>query len=299
MQQGIVVDSVSRSYGKVRAVDGLSFEVRPGETFGFLGPNGAGKSTTLHILIGLLKPDSGSVSIAGCADPTQPSVRSNIGFAPQSLALYEELSGRDNLSFFASLHSMTSAHRRERVGFALDFCGLADRADSRVSTWSGGMKRRLNLACALLHDPPVLLLDEPMVGVDPQSRNHMFETIEKLRLEGRTIIYTTHYMEEAARLCDRVGIIDSGKMLAIGTPEELIRKHGGNSTVVLCFDGPIPAGLPAQSAVNGGTVRLPSPDPFGLVASLAGQGIRPDSLRIDRPDLEKVFLALTGRKLRV
>ncbi len=214
-------------YGDITAVDGISFEVARGETFGLLGPNGAGKTTTINMIVGALHPDSGSVVVDGELDPTRPSARLKIGTAPQSLALYGDLTAEENLTFFGTLYGLGGARLRGRVEWALEFSGLAARRRHRVGTYSGGMQRRLNLVCGLLHDPPVILLDEPTVGVDPQSRNLIFESIEALRKQGRTILYTTHYMEEAERLCDRVAIMDRGKILALDRVEALLLRYGG------------------------------------------------------------------------
>jgi ABC-2 type transport system ATP-binding protein len=223
----IAVRDLRKTFGDIAAVDGISFEVAPGETFGLLGPNGAGKTTTINMIVGALRPDAGSVVIDGEPDPTRPAARLKIGTAPQSLALYNDLTGEENLAFFGTLYGLAGDRLRERVGWALEFSGLAARRRSRVGTYSGGMQRRLNLVCGLLHDPPVILLDEPTVGVDPQSRNLIFENIEALRKRGRTVLYTTHYMEEAERLCDRVAIIDRGRILALDTVAALRERHGG------------------------------------------------------------------------
>ena len=204
----IEVCDLQKSFGATAAVGGVSFGVRDGETFGLLGPNGAGKSTTIGMLTGAIRPDGGSIRINGSQSPTDASTRKEIGFAPQNLALYEELSAVENVTFFGRLYQLFGKELRERVGWALEFAGLLDRQKDRVKTFSGGMKRRLNLAVALVHNPRVIFLDEPTAGVDPQSRNHIFERIEELRSQGRTVVYTTHYMEEAQRLCDRVAIID-------------------------------------------------------------------------------------------
>lgn len=261
---------LKKSYGSIRAVDGVTFEVKKGETLGLLGPNGAGKTTTVHILVGALRSEAGEVRIDGTTDPSRPEIRRKIGFAPQALSLYTELSAAENLEFFGRLYGLSGRVLRERVGWALQFSGLQERQHERVRTYSGGMQRRLNLACALVHDPPVLLLDEPMVGVDPQSRNHIFESIEALKREGRTILYTTHYMEEAQRLCDRVAILDYGKLLALDRVDALIERYGGPAVLEL--------------EVNGEMVRF------------QGQSFR--LLKFEQPDLEHVFLALTGKRLR-
>lgn len=225
--EAVSVRDLRRSYGPILAVDGISFDVQPGECFGLLGPNGAGKTTTIHMIVGVLPPDSGEVRIEGQSDPTRPSVRARLGMAPQSLAIYQELTGEENLRFFGTLYGLSGGRLDERTEMALEFAGLASRRKDRVATYSGGMQRRLNLVAALLHDPPVILMDEPTVGVDPQSRNLIFENIEALKRLGRTIVYTTHYMEEAERLCDRVAIVDQGKLLALDTVEALLRAHGG------------------------------------------------------------------------
>jgi ABC-2 type transport system ATP-binding protein len=232
----IEVERLRKTYGTLVAVDGLSFEVAAGECFGLLGPNGAGKSTTIHCVVGALKPDAGSVRIDGETDPTRPAVRRRIGIAPQPIALYEDFSAEENLQFFGKLYGMGGAVLRERVEMALEFSGLASRRKDRVAAYSGGMQRRLNLVCGILHDPPVILLDEPTAGVDPQSRNHIFENIEALKRLGRTIVYTTHYMEEAQRLCDRVAIMDQGKILALDTVAGLLSAYGGEPVRRVIFE---------------------------------------------------------------
>jgi ABC-2 type transport system ATP-binding protein len=223
---------VRKSFGKTVAVDGLSLSVRKGEVLGLLGPNGAGKSTSVSLAVGLLAPDAGTVTIDG-GNPSDPAVRQRIGVAPQALAIYDLLSGEENLRFFGQVYGLSGAALEARVAWCLEFVGLTDRRKDWAGGYSGGMKRRLNLAAALLHDPDLLLLDEPTVGVDPQSRNSIFESIESLHRQGRTVIYTTHYMEEAARLCDRIAIVDHGQLLALGTVDDLIAQHGGEATVVV------------------------------------------------------------------
>ncbi len=295
---------VSKSFGDQIAVDGLSFEINAGETFGLLGPNGAGKTTTISMLIGLLKPDSGEVAIGGkeglSNDPTDPQVRRMIGVAPQQLSLYDELTGYENLKFFGQLYGLSGSYLSERIQWALDFAKLADRQNDRIDTYSGGMKRRINIAVAMIHDPQIVLLDEPTVGVDPQSRNHIFDCIEQLRSDGLTVLYTTHYMEEAQRLCDRVAIIDHGKMLAIDTVKGLLDRYGGASVVAGSLPQP-PEGNPfgdRSVTLDGNDFRFESNQPIADIAELSNGGVEFNSVTIAQPDLESVFLSLTGRSLR-
>jgi ABC-2 type transport system ATP-binding protein len=287
---------VKKSYGDHVAVNGLSLDVPQGKTLGLLGPNGAGKTTTLHLLIGLLKPDAGQISIAGSTIVKSSEVRSLIGIAPQTLSLYDELTAEENLRFFGRLYGLNGPRLRERVDWALDFGKLQDRRRHRVQTYSGGMKRRLNFACALLHEPKLVLLDEPTVGVDPQSRNHIFEGIRQLQESGLTIIYTTHYMEEAQRLCDLVAIIDNGRLLELGTVNELIQRHGGVSVITgECSVAP-PESWPG--VWDGRTWRLESERPLQMLQQLAVETTWFTRLQIEQPDLESVFLRLTGKSLR-
>src|SRR6202167_5893450 len=218
------VNGLTKNYGKLVAVDGVSFRADSGATIGLLGPNGAGKTTTVSIIAGLLSPDSGEVLIEGrqVKSDTDP-VKLKIGLVPQDMALYDQLSARDNLTSFAALYSLSGAKATQAIDGALQLVELSDRAADKVATFSGGMKRRLNLAAALLHDPQILLLDEPTVGVDPQSRNAIFDNLETLKKRGKTLVYTTHYMEEAARLCDRLIIVDHGKVVANDTLQGLFR----------------------------------------------------------------------------
>jgi ABC-2 type transport system ATP-binding protein len=275
--------NVRKAFGAIVAVDGLSLSIRRGEVFGLLGPNGAGKTTTVNMAVGLLKPDQGTIELDEAGSPHRPDVRRTIGVATQALALYDELTGEENLSFFGKLQGLTGRRLAERVGWALEFVALADRRRDRVKTYSGGMKRRLNIAVAVIHDPPLLLLDEPTVGVDPQSRNAIFENILALRKQGRTVVYTTHYMEEAQRLCDRVGIIDHGRLLALDTVERLIAVHGGKSILL--------------AERTSGEVRVETDDPLAELLRLQKEGPL-QRFRVERPDLERVFLHLTGRELR-
>jgi ABC-2 type transport system ATP-binding protein len=277
------LNNLRKCFGTLVAVDDLSLEIQPGEIFGLLGPNGAGKSTTVHLAIGLLTPDRGSVSIKGLGSPASPEVRSHIGIAPQMLSLYGSLSARENLEFFGRMYGLSGRLLAGRVAAALEFVGLTDRRSDAVKNFSGGMKRRLNLAAAILHEPELILLDEPTVGVDPQSRNSIFENILDLQKHGRTIIYTTHYMEEAERLCNRVGIMDRGKMLALDTIAGLLAGHGGGAALVV--------------QTVGGEIRLETNDPLSELNRLAGQG-PVGYFRVERTNLEQVFLNLTGRHLR-
>ncbi len=286
----LTLTSVRKAFGPLVAVDGLSLDVRPGEVFGLLGPNGAGKTTTISMAVGLFAPDRGRVGIGEHGAPTDPAVRAKIGVAPQALALYDDLTAEENLRFFASLYGAYAVVPPTRAGEVLERVGLTARRRDRVKTFSGGMKRRLNLGAALLHDPPMLLLDEPTAGVDPQSRNNILEMVAALRAEGRTVVYTTHYMEEAARVCDRVAIMDRGRLLALGTVDELVARHGGRSTVTL-----------ERGEVR---ERIATMDPLGELTRVLGPGGANASgadltgVRVERPNLETVFLSLTGRSLR-
>jgi ABC-2 type transport system ATP-binding protein len=267
----------------VVAVDGVSLTVRKGEVFGLLGPNGAGKSTTIGMATGLISPDEGTVNIEGAGAPTTSTARLHLGVAPQELALYEQLTGEENLRFFGKLYELSGDALSKRVDTVLELVGLSPRRQDRVVTYSGGMKRRLNLAVALIHDPPLLLLDEPTAGVDPHSRNNLIDVVRKLASEGRTIIYTTHYMEEASKLCDRIAIMDKGKVLAQGTLSELTAAHGGHTVVTVSH--------------GDSQERIETADPLKEIARVMAAGTA-TNVRIDAPDLESVFLALTGRSMR-
>jgi ABC-2 type transport system ATP-binding protein len=279
----IQLENVSRSFGDLTAVSQFSVEIPAGEIFGLLGPNGAGKSTLISMLSGQLLPTSGSVLVNGLS-PVSIAAKRKLGIAPQSLAVYEELSAQANVEFFGRLYGLNGDELKSACSRALEFVGLSERATDRVEHYSGGMKRRLNLALALLHDPDVLLLDEPTVGVDPQSRNRLFESVLALKARGKTIVYTTHYMEEAEKLCDRVAIVEHGKLLALDTVDQLIRKHGGDSDL--------------RYSSAGVSHSIKTSDPLAEIQKLlAGAGDIND-LSLTRPNLEHVFLNLTGRHLR-
>jgi ABC-2 type transport system ATP-binding protein len=279
----IRIEGVSKQFGDLLAVDNLSLEIFQGEVFGLLGPNGAGKSTIISMISGQQLPTSGNLTVSNQRPVSKESKRL-IGVAPQAIALYEELTAIDNLEFFGSLYGMGRAELKSRSGEVLEFVGLTGRAKDRVEKYSGGMKRRLNLAVTLMHEPDILLLDEPTAGVDPQSRNKLFESVLALQEQGKTIVYTTHYMEEAERLCSRVGILDHGSLLALDSVDGLIDEFGGEIQLsVTTADGVISQGTDQPIA--------------DLQVMLAGQADIRD-LRLRRPDLEKVFLNLTGRHLR-
>ncbi len=294
----ISIENLQKKYGDIKAVDSLSFEIQKGETFGLLGPNGAGKTTTINMIVGILKPDSGRIILNGETDPTQKKIRRQIGNTPQTLAIYENLTAEENLIFFGKLYNLCGKVLKQRVKYCLDLVGLTNRKDDLAKTFSGGMKRRLNLAAAIIHEPQILLFDEPTVGVDPQSRNFIFENIEKMKSDGKTIIYTTHYMEEAERLCDRVAIIDQGKILELNTVDNLIDSHGGKSTVVAELSlSQNPKEITAFEIRNN-KIIVETDKPIDIIKELSALDIKFKSIHINRPDLEKVFLNLTGRRLR-
>jgi ABC-2 type transport system ATP-binding protein len=298
-----------KSYGSREVVAGVSFSAGQGEIVGLLGPNGAGKTTIVSMLCGLVAPDSGSIAIAGEAIRGDTSeVKRRIGLVPQDLALYEDLSARGNLELFGALYGVSGANLHERCTYALDLVGLADRAKDKPRTFSGGMQRRLNMACALVHDPDILLLDEPTVGVDPQSRNAIFDNLETLRARGKTLVYTTHYMEEAERLCDRVVIIDHGNVVASDTLQGLYRLlpaaeslelevEGSADVKMLAREPGVKSAEQTNSKLTVGIDDLSRDLPM-VLAWLAASGHVVHRVTSGHATLENVFLALTGRQLR-
>jgi len=307
----LAVNDLRKRYGDLEAVRGVSFRIHEGETYGLLGPNGAGKTTTISMVCGLLTPDGGSVSVDGQAvDVGAVAAKAGIGFVPQELAIYPDLSARENLAFFGRLYGLGGTTLKARMDEVLELVGLADRAKERTDHFSGGMQRRLNIAIGLLHRPRLLLLDEPTVGVDPQSRNAILESIAALGRAGMAILYTTHYMEEAERLCDRVGIIDGGEIRAEGTRRELVELVGQRDEVRLTASGDLAAAAKAAGAVPGvagaavrdGVIELVVDDARGLLPRLLeaahGAGAVVRGVDVVQPDLEAVFLHLTGRALR-
>ncbi|MEZ0325471.1 MAG: ABC transporter ATP-binding protein [Fimbriimonas sp.] len=293
----VTATNLRKTYGPITAVEDVSFEIKKGELFGLLGPNGAGKSTTIGMLVGAVNPDSGAVDLKNQGPPTLPKNRQLVGLAPQSLALYDELTAKENLQFYGAIYGLSAERLKDRVEWCLTFAGLNDRANHLVKTFSGGMKRRVNMAAALIHEPELVLFDEPTVGVDPQSRNYIFDSIQALKEGGTTILYTTHYMEEAQRLCDRVAIMDKGKILALDTVDGLLQKYGGTSVLTAELMDPEMV-APVGATIDGSHLRMETREPLKDLASLSDSGAKFKTLRIDRPDLESVFLSLTGRSLR-
>ncbi len=305
------VEGLSKSYGKAQAVADVSFQVDAGESFGLLGPNGAGKSTTIKLLFGLLPPDSGTIWVDGRTLAKDPlAVKRCLGYVPQEVALYPELSAQENLRFWGRLYGLSGQELERQVAGALEIVGLSDRARGRVSTFSGGMKRRINIAAALLHEPKILIMDEPTVGIDPQSRNHILETVRSLNAQGMTIIYTSHYMEEVEYLCNRVGIIDRGRIIACGTVDELRQVVGEDAHLVLNVvgyqeslnDRLLALDEVKHLTVEGDQLTVVSAVPalaLGAISHLLAEaGVTLRSVQIDEPNLEAVFLHLTGRALR-
>ena len=305
------VVNLSKSYGARRAVDAVSFQVQSGQTVGLIGPNGAGKSSIVGMICGLLRIDAGSVELDGMAvTGGRSSAKRRIGFVPQELALFDDLSARDNLKLFAALYGIRGAELTRRCDQVLELVNLAERAGEKPATFSGGMKRRLNIAAALMHEPQLLILDEPTVGVDPQSRNAIFDTLEQLKKMGRSLIYTSHYMEEVERLADQIVIIDHGKVLADETPAALYRRLPAQAALRIELSHAAPAALvDGIRALHGvGSVRSDactldigltnSEDALMVMLYLERQGSRPLHFATAHTKLEDVFLNLTGRSLR-
>lgn len=295
------------------AVDGISFDIRRGEIFSLLGPNGAGKTTTISMLSCLLKPTAGDATVAGHSITEEPmQVKRAIGVVPQEIALYDMLSAEENLMFWGRMYGMGGGELKERVAEVLSQVGLADRAKGKIETYSGGMKRRINIAVGLLHRPQLLFMDEPTVGIDPQSRRSILDRVKELKNEGMTILYTTHYMEEAQELSDRVGIIDHGKIIALGTQKELTQMVGEHETLRLDLAEDADAealaaalrGVPSiiQSSATDHQVVLIAPEAEEALPEVITRanemGAKVRAVHIQEPNLEAVFLHLTGRALR-
>jgi ABC-2 type transport system ATP-binding protein len=301
-----------KTFGERVAVDGVGFTIGPGETYGLLGPNGAGKTTTISMICGLLRRDAGEVVVDGhLVDIGSTTAKGAIGYVPQDLAIYPDLTARENLRFFGRLQHLRGKELERRVDDVLQVIALSDRAKERVEGYSGGMKRRLNIGIGLLHGPKLLVLDEPTVGVDPQSRNAILSSVADLESEGMAILYTTHYMEEAERLCDRIGIIDEGRIQAEGARRELVELIGERDRVTLAASGSLGRAAVAIAALDpriakatasDGTIEILVTEARNLLpailstATAEGASIR--SVEVTEPDLEAVFLHLTGKALR-
>ena len=307
----LVAQELHKFYGENHAVDGISLQVARGEVFGLLGPNGAGKTTTISMLTGLFPPSKGTILVDGLDMAKETNkAKAKIGLVPQDLALYPTLSARQNLRFWGRIYGLRGKLLQERVEEMLQMVGLTEKGDKAIETYSGGMKRRINIAAGLLHKPDILFLDEPTVGVDPQSRNAIFEGVEELNRQGMTVIYTTHYMEEAQRLCHRVAIVDLGRLIALDTPNALIRSLGGGIILVGLGEGQAEtvarevAELPAvkTAAPNDGQLKVEANRVqealMGILDATNRLDVRVTSLEILEPNLESVFLHLTGKKLR-
>lgn len=309
----LITKDLQKSYGEIEAVKNVSFSVLRGEIFSLLGPNGAGKTTTISMLSSLIKPTSGTAEIAGYDLPQDAmQVRQIIGIVPQEIALYDELSARQNLKFWGQMYGMGGKTLKQRIDELLEQVNLAERANDRIETYSGGMKRRINIAVGLLHKPQLLFMDEPTVGIDPQSRRRILDMVKELRDAGITILYTTHYMEEAEELSDRVGIIDQGGLVALGTQKELTRLVDEQETLRLHFGEGHAANGNSELfddiegvyhtrsldgelvlSVNEAISTLPA-----VVARANANGLQIRSIDIEEPNLEAVFLHLTGKALR-
>jgi len=307
------VQNLVKNYGDFQAVKGVSFNIQEGEIFSLLGPNGAGKTTTISMLSTLYEPTSGDATVAGYSVKKNPmGVRNAIGVVPQDLALYEDLTAKENLIFWGQMYNLSGKALSSRVDEVLEQIGLTDKAKNKVKTFSGGMKRRVNIGVGLLHKPKLLFMDEPTVGIDPQSRRAILDTVKDLNKKGMTVLYTTHYMEEAEELSDRVGIIDHGKLIAIGTQKELTKQVGETETLILhVSENEDPSalvsvlkGLPNVIVANvvNNEISISTPSAKDVLVSVVTKanerGIKIHSIDIREPNLEAVFLHLTGRALR-
>ena len=307
MNSPLHVESLVKSYGSRPALAGVTLDVGKGEIFGLLGPNGAGKTTLIRCVVGRVVPNSGSITIFG--EPVgSAQARARIGYIPQEIALYPRLTAEENLDVFGRYAGLAGGALAVAIRSCLDWAGLAERSKEPVMGFSGGMRRRLNMAAGLLHGPRLILLDEPTTGVDPQSRQRIYAMVEQLRADGASVIYTTHYMEEAERLCDRIAIIDNGNIIALGTRGELVRQNfGSRGELVLHCDGESASAhadwaTARGGAVNGASFRFPISDPASEIAeilqSARAEAVSVRDLSFTAPNLESVFLHLTGRGLR-
>lgn len=305
----INVSNLRKTFDKIEALKGISFNIQPGECYGMLGPNGAGKTTTISIMSTLVKPNEGEVNIAGHDLKKHPlECKKNIGVVTQEIALYNELSAYDNLLFWGSMYHVSGKELKNRIEETFDLLGLKERKNDKVKTYSGGMKRRVNIASALLHRPKILFMDEPTVGIDPQSRNLIFEVVEKLHKEGMTIVYTTHYMEEAERLCDRIGIIDNGEIIAEGTLNELRTLGSMKETAVLTYTNLTDERYNTIAKEWNDHQRIENKINFysrniqgdlsKIILKCNEFGLDIQHIDIQKISLETIFLSLTGKQLR-
>jgi ABC-2 type transport system ATP-binding protein len=307
----IEVKNLKKSFGTINAVQGVDFVAHQGEILSLLGPNGAGKSTTISMLSGLLSPTEGDAFIMGYSVTNQAkAAKESLGVVPQDIALYPDLSARENLVFWGKMYDLRGDVLKRRVDEVLEIIGLTERQKDRVGKFSGGMKRRVNIAAALLHKPDVIIMDEPTVGIDPQSRRHILDNVKELNRQGMTVLYTTHYMEEAAELSNHIAIMDQGKIIAYGTHAELIKMVGEETRIDLTFNAEVEAIIPAWKSIDGvssldatdGKVTTLVDDSNRVLPQLievaAKGGVRILSVDIQEPNLESVFLHLTGRALR-
>jgi len=310
-QNAIEVKNLHKSFGELKAVNGVSFEVEQGEIFSLLGPNGAGKTTTISMLSCLLRPDEGDALVMGHSiKDDQMGVKAVLGVVPQEIALYEDMSARENLTFWGKMYGLRGAPLKTRVDEVLEVIGLTDRAKEYIKKYSGGMKRRVNIGVALLHKPKVIYMDEPTVGIDPQSRRNILDSVVALKNQGMTVLYTTHYMEEAQELSDHIAIMDTGKVIAYGTNAELIKIVGQMDRITLMINAESGRVLEAWKKVQGvkqvtaqeGTLTVLADDSNQVLPRLfdaaSTQGVRITSVAILEPNLEAVFLHLTGKALR-
>ena len=308
----LTVTNVKKNFQSKEVVKGISFEIKKGESFGLLGPNGAGKSTLISMICGLIPPREGEIRVVGkLVGKHLREIKQLIGMVPQDIALYPTMSAIDNLMFWGKMYGLSGKKAKVRAKEVLEIVGLTGRAKDRIETFSGGMKRRINIGAALMHEPQLLIMDEPTVGIDPQSRNHILETVKKLNEQGMTVIYTSHYMEEVEYLCRQIAIIDEGKLIAIGTKKDLADRLAGGSVLKLAVDSADASFLEQLKALHGIDKVITQPDDeihlhmqsetelLSAIIGLASQSnVKIHNMQLEESNLETLFLQLTGRTLR-